>query len=148
MSPALGIGGSVVGTRIEELFAYTAIDKDGNELVAAFMTPRGELFPLVLTGRERVERMRSAAQMVATQTRLPVRLVRFGSPTELETIEPEAVPAKLVVHVLNEGHALCGGVPGAPYTWPANHKWVSWAEHIDKGGATCPRCVAILEANL
>lgn len=50
--------------------------------------------------------------------------------------------AERVIHILNEGKALCGQ-EGLPSSWPEGHRWVSVAHYIEAQGmigCMCPGC--------
>jgi hypothetical protein len=55
--------------------------------------------------------------------------------------EARARPA-LVVHLLRYGATLCQR-PGLPDTWPAQHRFVTDAEHL-RHAVTCGRCRVLL----
>jgi len=74
--------------RIDELFAFTAIDSDGTEGVTAFLTIDETILPMVAADRARVDSLRPIAQDIARQRGVTIRLVRFSVREVLEEIKP------------------------------------------------------------
>lgn len=74
--------------RIEQMYAYLVEDEDaGLEGVAGIM--RGDtMVPMVGADKARFESLKGHAQIIATASGKPVRLVRFEVRTELEVFEP------------------------------------------------------------
>lgn len=80
--------GLVNGTkqRIDEMFAFVAVDEeDGTEGVCSvWMSPEEGHMPLIGADMNRVESLRPAAELIARQTGLTVRLVKFVTRVDLE----------------------------------------------------------------
>jgi hypothetical protein len=75
-----------VNFRIEHLYAFVAVDRnDGDEGVVAFYK-NGTWFPLVAADNRRLEKFRELAQEVAQRTGQLIRLVRFETRVEVETL--------------------------------------------------------------
>lgn len=74
-----------VGKRIDELFAFVSVDKDGTEGVCAAFV-RGVWMPLVGADMARVDSLRPIASVVAEESGMTIRLIRFCKREELETI--------------------------------------------------------------
>lgn len=73
--------------RIDSIYAYTVIDRDGTEGIISWSSPVGQM-PLVGADRERMASLRPIAQQVATQMGLPVSMAHFSQRTVLEVLEP------------------------------------------------------------
>lgn len=69
--------------RIDEMFAFIALDEDGTEGVVAFMGT-----PLVGADMERCDSYKPIAQAIATQAGVKVTLIKFSQRTEVEEINP------------------------------------------------------------
>jgi hypothetical protein len=74
--------------RIEQVWAFVSDDAEGEGVVAA-MTKGGAWLPLVGADMERVEALRPIAQMIASDSGKPIRVLRFSVREELELIEPK-----------------------------------------------------------
>lgn len=74
--------------RIDSLWAFTAIDKDGTEGVCAATIGDLGVVPLVGADLARIKALRPYAQVVATATGRPVVLSHFSVRTDQETIQP------------------------------------------------------------
>jgi hypothetical protein len=75
--------------RIDSLWAFTCVDRDGTEGVCAMTLPEPFGFtPLVGADLARVASLRPYAQEVATATGRPVTLSHFSVRTDQETIQP------------------------------------------------------------
>jgi len=76
----------IPGLRIEEIYAYTAIDPDDNiEGIVSAQTGVG-LIPLVGADIERMLSYKEVAQAAADETGAPIKLVRFSNRQEIETL--------------------------------------------------------------
>lgn len=76
----------IPGARIDELFAYVSIDPaDDIEGLVSAISPIG-MIPLVGADAERMLSYRPAAEAAAQQTGQEIKLVRFTSRQEIETL--------------------------------------------------------------
>lgn len=76
--------------RIEELYAYVIADTGpDDEGVPGFLAAGGMMLPLMGADMEIAMLLRPRAQMIATETGKPVRLVRSTGLEVVETVEPE-----------------------------------------------------------
>lgn len=73
--------------RITELFAFVAVDHDGDEGVIGFRHPSGDWLPLVGADMERIESLKPFAMKTAAASGKPVKLLRFKVREEIETLE-------------------------------------------------------------
>ena len=75
--------------KIEELFAFIAADQDDDDegVVAASIGGMG-MMPLVGADMARIRELRPYAQLTASTSGKPVRLVHFTNRVEVEVIEP------------------------------------------------------------
>lgn len=73
--------------RITELFAFVAIDEDGDEGIAAFSN-NGMMMPMVGADTERVAVLRPIAQKMADRFGIEFRVVRFTVREQIEAIKP------------------------------------------------------------
>lgn len=73
--------------RIDEMFAFVAIDKTG-EGVMGFMGPSGQWFPMVGADMARVDQLRPMAQEIARTSGKEIKLLKFSKREELEVIKP------------------------------------------------------------
>lgn len=71
-----------LGYRIDRIFAYLAVDAEGEGIVG------WDGVPLVGADADRMLSMRPTAKAAATVSRRAVRLVRFDTRTEVEVFEP------------------------------------------------------------
>lgn len=74
--------------RIDELWAWVASDGDGEGVLAAPIGSSTLTMPLVGADRERMESFRPVAQSMADAFEVEVKLVRFMTRTEIETLHP------------------------------------------------------------
>lgn len=74
--------------RCDQIFAFICTDDDGNEGVAAQMTPMGWM-PLLGANQERIDSCRDVAQGIADATGSPIELVVFTNRTSVETLTPK-----------------------------------------------------------
>jgi hypothetical protein len=74
----------VPGARIEELWAYVAIDKDDIEGIVSASVPGLGHVPLVGADKERMLSYKSYAKMTARVTGAKIKLVRFSTREEIE----------------------------------------------------------------
>ena len=73
--------------RIEHLWAFLSIDKDGDEAVCA--AKMGDTWmPLVAADEKRLDQLRPIAEQVARQIGRPIHLVKFTVRKEIEVIAP------------------------------------------------------------
>lgn len=77
-----------LGFVITEVYAYLAVHDDGDEAVAGATMPDGTLMPLIAADPARLEALRPYAEAVARLAGKRIRLVRFTTRTDIETIEP------------------------------------------------------------
>lgn len=73
---------------IDRLFAYIAIDDEGEGVCGALIGPGGSWMPLVGADMERVEQLRPVAQMIADQSGKRIVLAHFEKREDVEYIEP------------------------------------------------------------
>ena len=76
--------------RIDSMYAFIQLDPaDNTEGVIAFLDPVSHMWmPAVGADMERVEQVRSIAELTAKSTGHPVQLVHFTHREEIEVIEP------------------------------------------------------------
>lgn len=73
---------------INEMFAFVAINDEGDEGLMSMQTERGQL-PLVGADMERIDLLRPLAQKFAKDCETEVRLMKFSQMEVLETYAPE-----------------------------------------------------------
>jgi len=73
---------------IEKLYAYIAIDKEG-EGVMGMSFPDGQWFPLVGADLMRTDSIREKAKMISDATKIPYKLVEFSNKKILEEYQPK-----------------------------------------------------------
>lgn len=73
--------------RIDRVWAFVSVDADGNEGVLA-ATIGDTVYPLMGADEARVASLRSLAEGIAKQAGMTVKLLRFDTRTELDTITP------------------------------------------------------------
>jgi hypothetical protein len=73
--------------KINALWAFLAVDEDGDEGVIGFQAGDGPV-PLVGADENRVESYRELATLTALASGLTVRLVKFSTREELEVFTP------------------------------------------------------------
>ena len=71
------------GQKIEELYAWVAIEKDGGEGIIGAVLSQG-IVPLIGADRERIESYRQFAIHAALAADVPFKLVRFSTREILE----------------------------------------------------------------
>jgi hypothetical protein len=71
---------------IEQLWAF--ISDDDGEGIAAFLSNDGIWMPLIAADKARVDSLRKMAQQLATESGVPVKLVKFSVREDLEVLEP------------------------------------------------------------
>jgi len=71
--------------RIQDLHCFAAIDENGDEGIMAF-TLNGMWHPMVCADAARIESMRPIALQLAQSNNRTVKLLRFGSRQDIETI--------------------------------------------------------------
>lgn len=75
--------------RINEMYAFVAIDSDGTEGVCSFYSrAMSGHMPMVGADTARVDLLRPIAQDMAKQMGVPIRVLRFTVREEIEVIEP------------------------------------------------------------
>lgn len=90
--------------KIDAMYAFIAEDSGpDDEGITAHLTPMGWM-PMVGADMERMDSIREVAQQIATAGGKPIRLVKFETRTELETIMPEGPPDGGVVHIDPNGN--------------------------------------------
>ena len=87
------MSGPQPGFRITSLTAYTQIGPDDEEGVCAFLDRNGIWMPMVAADHERLAMLREIAQQTADATGQPVRVRRFTTVVEVETLEPRDAAA-------------------------------------------------------
>lgn len=74
--------------RISEMFAFVAIDAEGNEGVAGFQNlETGVWYPMVGADMARVDSLRPMARRISKATGKEIRLLKFTTREELEVIK-------------------------------------------------------------
>jgi hypothetical protein len=73
------------GFRIGSVHAYVVLAENGDEGIAAFLSD-GVWMPMICADMARVESMRPMARRIAKATGQEVRLVKFATRTDVETI--------------------------------------------------------------
>ena len=73
---------------INEMYAYIAVDGDGDEGVCAFWS-EGSWYPMVGADQERTDALRDMAQSIANETDTTLELRRYSGVEMLETITPD-----------------------------------------------------------
>jgi hypothetical protein len=71
---------------IDEMYAFIASDETGEGIIG-FRGPEGWV-PLVGADMARVDSLRHMAQRIATSQKIAIKLVKFTTRTEIETINP------------------------------------------------------------
>lgn len=74
--------------RIDEFYAYVAIDPDGDEALVGYPV-KGEWRPFVCADKARFESLRPLAQRIANESGQTIRLLQFHTRVELGEIKPE-----------------------------------------------------------
>lgn len=80
------------GHRINLMYAFIAIDEDGDEGVCAMYTPEGWV-PMVGSDMERVDTLRKVAAGIARRSGKIVHLRRFSNMEIVNVIHPSGVGA-------------------------------------------------------
>jgi hypothetical protein len=75
-----------VSLQITEMYAFVAVDRDGDEGIIGMRAPDGSWMPLVGADKARVESLRSIAREIARASHREVRLLRFSVREELEVL--------------------------------------------------------------
>jgi hypothetical protein len=75
---------------IDEVYAFVAIDEDGDEGVCAFYGPTGWM-PMVCADQARVDQMRPIAEEIARQGGKPIQLFKFSKKELVEVFNPGAI---------------------------------------------------------
>jgi hypothetical protein len=70
---------------IDELYAFVAVDDDGNEGIAAFLKD-GVWYPMVGADMERIDDLRPRAKKVAELGGVLIKLCKFSARDEVEVI--------------------------------------------------------------
>jgi len=72
--------------RINKIWAFLSVDKDGNEGVCAAPAPGVGCLPLIAADMARVDSLMPVAQMLARMSGMTIKLVEFSVRTELKEI--------------------------------------------------------------
>lgn len=74
--------------KIPEIYAFTALDPEGNESLVGLTNPQDPsvLLPLVAASLEGMDRYRPFVQKLAEAMNAPVTIVKFTTREEVETI--------------------------------------------------------------
>lgn len=72
--------------RIDKIWAFLSVDKDGNEGVCAAPMQGLGCVPLIASDQARVESLMPLAQMLARMSGMTIKLVEFSVRTELTEI--------------------------------------------------------------
>lgn len=72
--------------RVDEIFAWLAVDTDGSEGIAGAEIGSAGMIPLVGGDRARMDSLRPYAERVHRLTGLRIKLVRFTAREELDSI--------------------------------------------------------------
>lgn len=75
--------------KIEAFYAFIIENEDGEGVPAVVGGGSPYMMPLIGSDKARIESLREAAQMCATQHQMPITLCKFEKRTELEVIMPE-----------------------------------------------------------
>jgi|1185.fasta_scaffold2021842_2 hypothetical protein len=70
--------------RINVVYAFIAIDKDGSEGIPAFVAENNLVMPLLGADLDRVETLRPIAEDIAVTKNLIITLAKFEHRTDLE----------------------------------------------------------------
>jgi hypothetical protein len=73
---------------IDQVYAFVAIDSDGEEGITAYRSAEGWM-PLVCGDWDRVQSLMLIAQKIANQTGKTISLVKFERRSQIEEITPE-----------------------------------------------------------
>lgn len=77
------------GKVIDRMYAFVATDEDGDEgICARFNRATGEWMPLVGADAARLESLTPIAQELADALGKPIRVLKFSTRTEVQTIQP------------------------------------------------------------
>jgi hypothetical protein len=82
------MGGLMVakgGFRIGEVHAYLVVGESGDEGIAAYHTGTGWM-PMICADKARIDSLRPMVEALARETGQAVRLVKFATRTDVETI--------------------------------------------------------------
>ncbi len=81
--------------RIDEVYAYVAVDEEG-EGITAYMSPdTGHWMPMVGADMDRMRSLLPVAQQLADKGGKDIKLVRYAVRTEIDTIVPRTTPEKI-----------------------------------------------------
>jgi hypothetical protein len=83
-----------VEQKVEQMFAFLAVDQSGDEGVLAWPLPDGTLLPLLGADMKRMETVRPFAQQIANVRGVPVKLAVFSTREERETLMPSRWPQR------------------------------------------------------
>lgn len=73
---------------IDTIYAFIAVDDDGEGVCGAKIGPGGTFMPLVGADLERVEQLRPVAKLIARESGKRIVLSHFTNRTDVEVIEP------------------------------------------------------------
>lgn len=75
--------------KIDQMFAFIAVDEKGDEGVVGMRAPNGEWAPFVGADEARANSLKPYAEEIATVSGREVKLVRFTTRAEIQTITPK-----------------------------------------------------------
>ncbi len=87
--------------RIDEMFAYVAVDDEGEGITAYLSPENGQWMPMVGADMDRMKSLAPVAQQLADKGDRPIKLIRYETRTELETLEPRERPAEELEHLVD-----------------------------------------------
>lgn len=87
--------------RIDELFAYVAVDEEGEGITAYLSADTGQWMPMVGADMERMTSLLPVAQQLADKGARPIKLVHYTTRTVIDTIEPRERPAEELEHLVD-----------------------------------------------
>ena len=73
--------------KIDKLYAFVAVDSQGNEGVCAFMAGRSWM-PMVAADSARIKSLYPIAQQISRESNQTIRLIEFSTRKQLDIITP------------------------------------------------------------
>jgi hypothetical protein len=74
--------------KIDEMYAFVAVDEDGDEGIPAFSNGQW-LLPLVGADMDRVKSLMQVAQEMANQSQRPLKILRFSQTEQIGEVNPQ-----------------------------------------------------------
>lgn len=87
--------------RIEEIYAYVAVDDEGEGITAYLSPENGHWMPMVGADMDRMKSLAPVAQQLADKGDRPIKLIRYATRSELETLLPQERPAEELSHMVD-----------------------------------------------